>query len=119
MLNVKMNLGNNAGVGENNAGRTNSSAASTGKVNKDFKFNTGLRSVSETFFVGGGLCLQDVWAPNWEGRSDMGKVDQLEEGMNATLHLEVAESGAFGAQEVVRRGFMVCLHVGDPALIIY
>lgn len=134
MLNVKMNLGNNAGVGEFKAGQTVSSTAgtnsaakndpnapqmATGKANKDFEFKTGLRFVSETFFVGGGLCLQDVWAPNWAGHSDMGKVDQLEEGMNATLHLEVAETGAFGVKEVVRRGYMVFPRYDDPALVIY
>ncbi|TLD27792.1 hypothetical protein E2P81_ATG06138 [Venturia nashicola] len=114
MLNVKMNLGNNAGVGEHKIGQTISTAKNdlhapqmaNGKTNKDFEFKTGLRFVSETFFVGGGLCLQDVWAPNWAGHSDMGKVEQLREGMNATLHLEVAETSPFGAKEVVRRGYM-------------
>ncbi|RDI77169.1 hypothetical protein Vi05172_g12817 [Venturia inaequalis] len=121
MLNVKMNLGNNAGVGEHNAGRTVSSTAGTnspakndpnaprmaiGKGNKHHEFGTGLRFVSETFFVGGGLCLEDIWAPNWAGHSDMGKVEQLKEGMNATLLLEVAETDAFGIKEVVRRGYM-------------
>lgn len=130
MLNVKMNIGNNAGVGEYKAGDTVSSTAgtnsvakndpnapqiATGKPNKDFEFKTGLRFVNEQFFTGGGLCLQDIWAPGWAGHSDMGKIEQLEEGMNGTLHLEIAETGAFGAKEVVRRGYMVCLNL----LILY
>jgi hypothetical protein len=123
MLNVKLNLGNNAGVGEYTAASTTSATANTnssanndpnapqmatGKPNKDFEFKTGLRFVNEQFFAGGGLCLQDIWAPGWAGHSDFGKVDQLDEGMNGTLHMEVAETGAYGAKEVVRRGYMVC-----------
>ncbi|QDS76142.1 hypothetical protein FKW77_007130 [Venturia effusa] len=116
-LKVKMNLGNNAGVGEFKAGQNvspnsgakndpHASQKATEKVNKDFEFKTGLRSMSETFIAGGGLCLQDIWAPHWAGHSDMGKVDQLKEGMNATLLLEVAETEAPGGKEVVRRGYM-------------
>lgn len=129
MLNVKLNLGNNAGVGEYSAASTVSATANTtstakddpnaprmatGQVNKDFEFKTGLRFANERFFAGGGLCLQDIWAPDWAGHSDFGKVDQLVEGMNATLHLEVAETEAYGAREVVRRGYMVYFPSSHP-----
>jgi hypothetical protein len=123
MLNVKLNLGNNAGVGEYTAASVTSATSNTtstakndpnapqmatGKANPNFEFQTGLRFVNERFFAGGGLCLQDIWAPGWAGHSDFGKMDQLVEGMNGTLHIEVAETEAYGAREVVRRGYMVC-----------
>jgi hypothetical protein len=123
MLNIKLNLGNKSGVGEYIAGSTTSATANTtssakndpnapqmatGQSNPDFEFKTGLRFLNEDFFKGGALCLQDIWAPGWSGHSDFGHVQELEEGMNGTVHLEVAETGAYGAREVIRRGYMVC-----------
>jgi hypothetical protein len=123
MLNVKLNLGTNSGVGDYTAPSTISSTAgtnstakndpnapstSTGKVDENFRFGTGLRYVQEKFFMGGRLCLQDIWAPGWEGHSQLSQLPDVQEGTNGTLNLEFAETGAFGGKEVIRRGYMVC-----------